>query len=110
MMIDPIDLTNGLFELVGGTINYLNVRQLQKDKQVRGVSVIPTVFFSAWGLWNLFYYPHLGQWLSTLGGLSVVSVNIWWVALAYKYRRRNPPLEKPAFRVNSAGQAREVRS
>lgn len=85
MILTP-DLINGCFELFGGGINWLNVRQLKKDQKIRGVSKIPTVVFSAWGLWNLFYYPHLHQWLSFVGGLGIVCVNIAWVCYAWKYR------------------------
>lgn len=88
-MITVPDLINAGFEFFGGALNYLNVRALQRDKKVAGVSVVPTTFFSAWGLWNLYYYPHLGQWLSFTGGLVIVSVNIWWVVLAIYYSRLN---------------------
>jgi len=62
------DLINGLFEFAGAFALALNVRQLWRDKEVKGVHPIPTAFFAAWGLWNLFYYPHLGQYWSLAGG------------------------------------------
>lgn len=81
------DLINGLFEFVGGALNWLNVRQLMRDKKLRGVSKIPTVLFTVWGFWNLYYYPVLGQWSSFVGGLVIVSANFVWVVLAWKYRK-----------------------
>lgn len=81
------DLINGLFEFFGGALNWLNVRQLLRDKKLRGVSKIPTALFTLWGFWNLYYYPMLGQWVSLLGGLIIVSANFFWVVLAWKYRK-----------------------
>ncbi len=80
------DLVNGAFEFFGGAVNWLNVRQLLRDKKLRGVSKIPAVVFTSWGIWNLFYYPHLDQWLSFTGGLVIVGANAVWVALAWRYR------------------------
>ena len=85
--IQAPDLVNGLFEFFGGALNWLNVRQLLRDKKLRGVSKIPTVLFTAWGFWNLYYNPMLGQWLSFLGGVVIVAANFVWVLLAWKYRK-----------------------
>lgn len=82
------DLVNGLFELCGGLLLWTNVRALHKAKRFEGVAIAPTAFFAAWGVWNLFYYPHLGQTLSFVGGLVVVSANIVWVAQMVYYKGR----------------------
>lgn len=81
------DLINGGFEFFGGAVNWLNVRQLIRDKKLRGVSKIPTVVFTAWGFWNLYYYPFLDQWWSFTGGLIIVGANFAWCVLAWKYRK-----------------------
>jgi hypothetical protein len=80
------DLINGGFELFGGALNWLNVRQILKDKQIKGVSVVPSAIFTTWGFWNLYYYPHLDQWASFTGGLIIVGANAAWVYLALKYK------------------------
>lgn len=82
------DLFNGLFELVGGLFYLLNIRILLRDKVVQGVSLIPTAFFTSWGLWNLFYYSNLEQWYSFFGGIFLVIVNGTWLLLALHYSRR----------------------
>jgi len=82
------DLVNGLFELGGAAFICLNVRQILIDKAVRGVHWLPTLFFTAWGFWNLYYYPSLDQWWSFAGGLAIVTVNAVWLALVAKYWRR----------------------
>lgn len=80
------DLINGLFEGFGGFLVYQNVRAIRRDKKVRGVNSYVTWVFTAWGFWNLFYYPHLGQWLSFTGGLVIVSGNFMWCYYAWRYR------------------------
>lgn len=84
------DLINGLFEAIGGLMVWMNVRQILKDKAVKGVHWIPTGFFTLWRFWNLYYCPHLNQWLSFTGGLLIVAGNTLWVALMWKYWDRKP--------------------
>ena len=63
------DLINGTFEASGSLFILRSIFLLHKQKLVRGVSLIHVAFFMAWGWWNLYYYPHLGQWLSFWGRL-----------------------------------------
>lgn len=79
------DVFNGLFELAGACLLSLNVRQVWRDKVVRGVHWGATTFFTAWGFWNLFYYPSLDQWWSFAGGCAIVTVNAVWLALMLWY-------------------------
>ena len=81
------DLINGLFECVGALVLTMNVRQLLKDKVLHGVHILPTVFYTGWGLWNLYYYPSLDQWFSFIGAIAIVTVNAVWVTLAIHYTR-----------------------
>ena len=80
------DIINGLFEACAAALLLFNVRRVLKDKMVRGIHWLPTTFFPAWGLWNLFYYPSLDQWFSFAGGACVVLVNIVWLGLMFRYR------------------------
>ena len=81
------DFINGLFEFFGGMISLLNVYQLHKDKQIRGVSILPTIFFTSWAIWNAaWYYPHLNQWFSFGGGLLIGAVNGTWLFQIIYYR------------------------
>ena len=75
------DLINGSFELFGAACLWTNVIRLWKDKKISGVHWAPTLFFFLWGFWNLFYYPHLHQWLSFVGSMGVVVVNGIWLSL-----------------------------
>jgi uncharacterized membrane protein YfcA len=84
------DIINGLFECSGGFFILLSILRLHKDKQVRGVSWLQVGFFSSWGFWNLYFYPHLGQWLSFAGGMFLVLANTFWLGqIAYYSRKHN---------------------
>ncbi|MBA3034845.1 MAG: hypothetical protein KKF85_03545 [Gammaproteobacteria bacterium] len=80
------DLINGSFELVGAYFTWRNWLQLRRDRHLAGVYWPTTAFFSAWGLWNLVYYPALDQWASFAGGVLLVSGNVAWVVLAVRLR------------------------
>ena len=82
------DAINGSFELLGAPFILVSVIKLYREKIVRGVSWTTVLFFTSWGLWNLYYYPHLGQWLSFAGGLAVFFANVAWVVLLVVYHRR----------------------
>lgn len=85
------DLINGVFEFGISIPLAKSVLMLRKDREVKGFYWPVIVWTSMWGLWNLFYYPHLGQWASFWGGLIVVSVNLTWLAHVawYSHVRRN---------------------
>ena len=82
------DVVNGFYEIFAGLFILNNCRIVIKDKNVKGVSIISTVFFTTWGIWNLYYYPTLNQWASFYGGISVVGANMVWVILMMYYRRK----------------------
>lgn len=88
------DLINALFEGLSGFMLWYNVYILARDKKVRGVSILTIAFFSAWGYWNLYYYPFLNQILSFMAGLIVVSANTVWVILAIHYKRKEKKDDK----------------
>lgn len=80
------DLINGCFELFGaGLTAATSVRAILRDKKIAGFSPVPTAFFTAWGVWNLIYYPSLDQWLSFIGGVAIVGVNSVYLFLIWKY-------------------------
>ena len=78
------DAINGCYELFGAPFILLSIIKLYKEKIVRGVSWIHVGYFTTWGFWNLYYYPHLGQWYSFAGGIAIVTFNtIWLVQMLY---------------------------
>jgi uncharacterized membrane protein YfcA len=87
-MISP-DVINGAIETGGGlVILLLNIRLTHRQKQVRGVNPWATSFFSTWGLWNLYFYPALGQWWSFAGGAFLVAMNFIWFGQLLYYSRK----------------------
>lgn len=80
------DMINGSFEFLAAFFLMFHIRRVFKDKEVKGASIVATTFFTAWGFWNLFYYPHLGQWFSFYGGLAIVSMNFLWLYGMWRYR------------------------
>jgi hypothetical protein len=83
------DVVNGLFEFCAGAMVWINVAAIRRDKQIRGISFIPVILFTAWGIWNLWFYRSLGLWVSWLGGIMVVLANSVWLYYVWKYRKLN---------------------
>lgn len=81
------DIVNGLYEFLGAPFIVLSILRLAKDKKVHGVSWVHVGFFTSWGFWNLFYYPHLGQWCSFAGGVAIVVANSFWLGQLIYYKR-----------------------
>lgn len=79
------DLINGSFEAVAALFTLNHCRVLRHDKAVAGVSVASMAFFTAWGVWNLWYYPSLGQTWSFVGGVMLVVANAVYVALLLRF-------------------------
>lgn len=92
------DLINGLFEIGGAALITLSVRKLWIEREMKGFSVWPLIFFTAWGVWNLRYYPSLDQWYSFAGGCAVVAVNTCYLLLIWKVHRDTQAREKAALR------------
>lgn len=87
-MIAWQDLVNGLYECSGAPFILLSILKLHRDKKVRGVHWIYVLFFASWGYWNLYYYPHLGQWCSFFGGLMLVLTNTFWLFQMIYYLKK----------------------
>jgi hypothetical protein len=82
------DLINALFECSGGAFVALNAWDIYRKKRVAGQTLTAIGFFTAWGAWNMIYYPAIGQWWSTAGAWGVMLANATLVGLVLKYRDR----------------------
>jgi len=80
-MIWP-DLINASVELVGAYFTWRNWHELRQARELRGVYWPTVAFFTVWGVWNLIYYPALGQWFSFAAGILLAAGNLAWVILA----------------------------
>lgn len=79
------DIINACFEFFGAWMICINIHRLWNDKQVRGAHWGPLVFFTSWGIWNLYFYPHLDQWWSFAGGVTLAIVNAIYLAMILYY-------------------------
>lgn len=79
------DIVNGIFEFIGALFSFANCWQLFKDKKVKGVHWGSTIFFTSWGLWNLFYYPSLHQPYSFVGGIFLCCAAMCWMVQRIYY-------------------------
>lgn len=79
------DHINALFEAAGCLFVLANCRAVLRDKRVAGVSIAATVYFTAWGIWNLYFYPSLNQAWSFYAGAALASANFIWVCLLIRY-------------------------
>lgn len=82
------DTINALFEFTGAFFIIGHIAALLKDKSVAGVWWPAVLFFTMWGVWNLWYYPSLDQWLSFVAGALLATCNAVYVALLVYYSRK----------------------
>ncbi len=82
------DVMNACFEMGGALVLLLNLRRRRRDRRVAGVSLAPTAFFTAWGMFNPWFYGRLGQTWSLGAGLVVCAVNLTWLGMALHYSRQ----------------------
>ncbi len=87
-MQEYTDLVNGIFEICGGLFIVPSIIKIMKEKRVHGINWITTMFFTFWGLWNLFFYPQHGLTLSFYGGVFLVLANGTWLTLLIYYQRK----------------------
>jgi hypothetical protein len=85
--MSPHDAINAVFEGGGAIFLCLNVRRLLKDKSVKGVSLLTTSWWTAWGFWNVYFYSAVNTPASFYAGIAVVLVNAVWLGLAVHYAR-----------------------
>lgn len=83
--MNTFDLINGGFEAVAALFTLNHCRVLLRDRAVAGVSIASMAFFTLWGVWNLWFYPHLGQAWSFAGGVLLVAANALYVALLCRF-------------------------
>ena len=80
-----MDLTNAFFEVIGFFLICVSVRDIRKSKGYAGISLAQICFYCSWGLWNVVYYPKIGQTYSFFAGILVLIANATWVAHAIYY-------------------------
>ena len=84
------DALNGCLEFVGSIFIWMSIARLNKDRDVKGIVWYHPAFFVCWGMYNLYYYPHLDQWFSFAGGVSIAVANCIWVSQMIYWSRKSP--------------------
>lgn len=79
------DLVNASFEGGMACAIWPSVVKLWWDKRVRGFHWFTITVPTAWGFWNLYYYPWLGQHASFWAGVAVVSSNVIYLSMMAYY-------------------------
>jgi hypothetical protein len=74
---------NALFELFAAVFVFVSVVKCYRDGSTKGVSLWTPGFFAMWGLWNLWYYPAVGDMLSFYAGMGVAAANLSWTGLIF---------------------------
>jgi len=82
--MDFIDLVNSAFVLGGAGYACANAAKLQKDKQVQGIFISSTLFFTLWAFWGIYYYWSLNQWISLYCNIIMAIADGVWVFIAWK--------------------------
>lgn len=82
------DFSNAMFEFIGGLAVLRTVMHAWKVGKIVGVHWMTPAFFWTWGAWNIFYYPHLDQWMSFVAGLFIFAVNTAWMYSLWKLGRQ----------------------
>ena len=80
------DLINGAFEFLAALAVWHNVAILRRTQRFEGMSVLSVAFFTVWGFWNLYFYPHLGQLFSAAAAGAVALGNAVFFYYAMRYR------------------------
>jgi|TARA_B110000908_G_C10188088_1_gene419057 hypothetical protein len=82
------DIINGCWELLGALFTIPSITSLLKEKKAIGISWVTVIFFLAWGLWNVFFYPVNNLMYSFVGGVILSITNIIWFILIIKYHKK----------------------
>ena len=85
------DIINAIFEIFAGLFLLLDVRAIQRDKEVRGFSPISATFFAVWTLWSAVYYGLLNQPFSCWVAVICFTINLVWLTTVYHYHKARKP-------------------
>ena len=81
-----IDHINAIFTVGGIMFVIINILQLTKDKQVKGVSIISMLFFGIWSWWLAFFYYKNSHYYSMIAAIFMGVFEIVWISLWMYYR------------------------
>lgn len=74
---------------------WLNVYRIVKDKEVSGVSVIPTGVFLVTTIVEIFYFSARFEWWNAAGAFGMFSGNLTWIILYIIYQKDKKNVSNP---------------
>jgi len=87
------EFINTLFQFFGSAAAMSNIYKIMKDKQVKGVSIFASLFFTLWSIWNLYYYNAAEQSISFHYFALMCLLNVIWLVSAFYYKLKKKPNE-----------------
>lgn len=102
MQMTP-DMINACFEGFGAIMIWDHIRTAYRDKKVGSVSILATVYFFLWGIWNCVYYPWIKQIFSFYAGMALALGNFIWIMqlIYYTIRSKKCLISKQTFTKKS---------
>ena len=92
MRFQNTDIITATFEMASTIFQVYNIRRLFIDKGISGVHWGQTALFMVWCVWNIYYYPSLGQLFSFGAAIIMLITNTIWVWMAICYGSKNEPV------------------
>lgn len=80
------DFINSIFPFIGSIFVLFNIKEIIKDKEVKGVNLYTYLFFYTGYCWNIYFMYKLEQWYSFFGGILLFTFNLIWLLLAVNYK------------------------
>lgn len=84
------DVTQACWELGSAVFGLLNIRAIRRSKSIAGVHWLPTGFFFAWGVYNLWFYTALHLPAAWWAGMAITAVNAVWLGHVAYYVLKDP--------------------
>jgi hypothetical protein len=81
------DSINGLFGVFASILSYQNVRQAILHNEIKGMHWHSTAFFTAWAIFQLYFYFDLKLYLSMVGSFCIILIDLYWLWLFYKFSK-----------------------
>ena len=82
------DLLNSILEFVASAFILNHCLVLYKDKSVKGVSTVSTIYFLGCGIWNLYYSSNLNQKYTLIACVLTTLFSVLRVGMMVYYRRK----------------------
>lgn len=89
--VQMIDQVTAVFQLGAVFFLCVNIFQLYKDRELKGISMFMMTFFTVWGYWGIFMFYTLGQPFSMWTNVGIAGAYTVWLGMAifYKFKARN---------------------